>query len=195
MPDNLHTTHDRLISRAQHEARLTQRGQVLWLYGLSGSGKSTLAAALQHRLHDEGRHVVALDGDNIRSGLNSNLGFTDEDRLENIRRIAEVAKLLAHSGSIVLVSFITPRRKLRDLARSILGDDLTLGYVKASYEVCQERDPKGLYAKVAAGQVKHFTGKDSGFEEPLAHDTDSIIDTEVHDLTACVSQAHALIKA
>lgn len=194
MPDHIHTTHDRLVSRAEHEEQLQQRGQVLWLYGLSGSGKSTIAAELQHRLHAETRHVVALDGDNIRSGLNANLGFTDEDRLENIRRIAEVAKLFVHAGAIVLVSFITPKRKLRELARSILSDDLTLLYVKASYEVCQQRDPKGLYAKVAAGQVKHFTGKDSGFEEPSANDADVMVDTEAHDLATCVEQAYALIK-
>jgi adenylylsulfate kinase len=194
VPDNIHTTHDRLVSRAEHEARLQQPGQVLWLYGLSGSGKSTIAAALQHRLHDEGRHVVALDGDNIRSGLNANLGFSDEDRFENIRRIAEVAKLFAHSGAIVLVSFITPKRELRNLARSVIGEDLTLSYIKASYEICQQRDPKGLYAKVAAGKVKNFTGKDSGFEEPGTNAADVVIDTEVLTLEACVEQAYALIK-
>jgi adenylylsulfate kinase len=192
--DNLYSTQDRLVSRAKHEQRLGQRGQVLWFYGLSGSGKSTIAVELQRQLHEEGRHVVALDGDNIRGGLNRNLGFSDEDRLENIRRIAEVAKLLAESGTIALVSFITPKRELRQLAQSILSADMTPVYVRASFATCQQRDPKGLYAKVAAGEVKQFTGKDSGFEEPTDRDPDVIIDTEAHDLKACVQQAADLLR-
>ncbi|GAB5560412.1 MAG: adenylyl-sulfate kinase [Synoicihabitans sp.] len=194
MPDHLYTTHDRLVGRSEHEARLGQSGQVIWFYGLSGSGKTTIAAALQRMLHDQGRYVVVLDGDNIRSGLNNNLGFSDSDRKENIRRIAEVAKLLAQSGAIVLASFITPTRELRERARSIVGDDLTTIYVKASFETCQKRDPKGLYAKVASGKVKQFTGKDSGFEEPMSGDLDAVIDTETHDLGACVEQARTLVK-
>jgi len=182
------------VSRAEKEARLGQRGQVLWFYGLSGSGKSTIAAALDRELHEAGRATKVLDGDNIRTGLNRNLGFTDEDRLENIRRIAEVAKLFAEAGLVTLVSFITPRAELRDLASEIIGQaDLRLIYVKASYEACAERDPKGLYAKVAAGQVKQFTGKDSGFEPPPEGSDDVIIDTEVHDLAACVAQARSQI--
>jgi adenylylsulfate kinase len=193
--DNLYSTQDRLVSRAEHEQRLGQRGQVLWFYGLSGSGKSTIAVELQRQLHEEGRHVVALDGDNIRGGLNRNLGFSDEDRLENIRRIAEVAKLLAESGTIALVSFITPKRELRQLAQSILSADMTPVYVRASFATCQQRDPKGLYAKVAAGEVKQFTGKDSGFEEPTDGDPDVIIDTEAHGLEACVQQAADLLRS
>jgi adenylylsulfate kinase len=193
--DNLYSTQDRLVSRAKHEQRLGQRGQVLWFYGLSGSGKSTIAVELQRQLHEEGRHVVALDGDNIRGGLNRNLGFSDEDRLENIRRIAEVAKLLAKSGTIALVSFITPKRELRQLAQSILSADMTPVYVRASFATCQQRDPKGLYAKVAAGEVKQFTGKDSGFEEPTDGDPDVIIDTEAHGLEACVQQAADLLRS
>jgi adenylylsulfate kinase len=193
--DNLYSTQDRLVSRAEHEQRLGQRGQVLWFYGLSGSGKSTIAVELQRQLHEEGRHVVALDGDNIRGGLNRNLGFSDEDRLENIRRIAEVAKLLAKSGTIALVSFITPKRELRQLAQSILSADMTPVYVRASFATCQQRDPKGLYAKVAAGEVKQFTGKDSGFEEPTDGDPDVIIDTEAHGLEACVQQAADLLRS
>ena len=145
MPDHLYTIHDRLVSRAEKEERLGQRGQVLWLYGLSGSGKSTIAAALERQLHEAGRLTKVLDGDNVRTGLNKNLGFSDEDRSENIRRVAEVAKLFAETGLITIVSFITPKRDLRASARAVIGDDdLTLVYVKASFEVCQQRDPKGL---------------------------------------------------
>ena len=121
--------------------------------------------------------MKVLDGDNIRSGLNQNLGFSDKDRLENIRRVAEVAKLFAESGAIVIASFITPNNELRKNTREIIGDeDLLEVYIKASFEACAERDPKGLYAKVKAGEVKQFTGKDSGFEEP--DQADLIIDTE-----------------
>ncbi len=195
MPDNIYTIHDRLVSRAEKETQLGQRGQVLWFYGLSGSGKSTIAIELERQLHEAGKVVKVLDGDNVRSGLNKNLGFSDDDRRENIRRIAEVAKLFADAGIITLVSFITPKRELRAIAREVIGpDDLTLAYVKASFEVCQQRDPKGLYAKVAAGQVKQFTGKDSGFEEPSTEDGDTVIDTEAQDLAGCVAEARKLIR-
>lgn len=195
MADNLYTTHDKLVSREEHESRLGQTGQVLWFYGLSGSGKTTIAAALQRQLHEKGCHVVVLDGDNIRSGLNHNLGFSDDDRSENIRRIAEVAKLFTESGAIVLASFITPKRELRELARSVLTNDFTAVYVKASFETCRQRDPKGLYAKVAEGKVKQFTGKDSEFEEPLPQDSDVIIDTELNTPEACIRQAAGLVKS
>ncbi|MDB4385467.1 adenylyl-sulfate kinase [Opitutaceae bacterium] len=192
---NLYPTHDKLVSRAEKEKRLGQRGQVLWFYGLSGSGKSTIAQALDRKLHEDGRLTKVLDGDNIRGGLNGNLGFSDEDRAENIRRVAETAKLFAEAGFIVLASFITPTQALREQAMTVIGtDDLTLVYTKASYEACQQRDPKGLYAKVAAGKVKDFTGKDSGFEEPTADSADVIIDTEKHDLESSVSAARSLVK-
>mgnify|MGYP003636326974 CR=1 FL=1 len=167
---------------------------VVWLYGLSGSGKSTIAADLDRRLHEKGRLTAVLDGDNIRTGLNRNLGFSDEDRAENIRRIAEVAKLFARSGLVTLVSFITPKQTLRDQAKAIIGaDDLLSVYVHASFETCAKRDPKGLYAKVAAGDVKQFTGKDSGFEIPTAEQVDLIVDTETISLAACVAQIEAAI--
>ncbi|MCF3648466.1 adenylyl-sulfate kinase [Synoicihabitans lomoniglobus] len=195
MPDHIYTTHDKLVARAEKEKQLGQSGQVIWFYGLSGSGKSTIAAALERELHAASRLTKVLDGDNVRAGLNRNLGFSDDDRRENIRRIAEVAKLFAETGLITLVSFITPKRELRESAREIIGDtDLQLVYVKASFEACQARDPKGLYAKVAAGEVKQFTGKDSGFEEPTDADGDHIIDTEAADLTACVQQARSLVR-
>lgn len=175
--DHIYPVFDKMLPREAKEELLGQRGAVIWMYGLSGSGKSTLANLLERRLHEQGKMVKVLDGDNVRSGLNSNLGFSDEDRLENIRRVAEVAKLFADSGIVTVTSFITPNNELRDLAREVIGDDDLLEvYVKASFETCAERDPKGLYAKVKAGEVKQFTGKDSAFEEPSRPDL--IIDTE-----------------
>jgi len=192
---NLYPTDDKLVSRSEKETRLKQRGQVLWFYGLSGSGKSTIAQALDRELHEAGFLTKVLDGDNLRAGLNGNLGFSDEDRAENIRRVAETAKLFAEAGIITLASFITPSAALREQAKQIIGgDDLTLIYTKASFEACQKRDPKGLYAKVAAGEVKQFTGKDSGFEEPSVGASDVVIDTELLDLAASVSCANGLIK-
>lgn len=164
------------LPRHHKETLLGQKGAVLWLCGLSGSGKSTIAGALEHVLHDKGRYVIRLDGDNLRTGLNSNLGFSDDDRLENIRRTAEVAKVMAANGVIVLCSLITPRGAFRDLARGILGEDFREIYVKADYATCESRDPKGLYAKAAAGEVARFTGKDSVFEEP--QNPDLVLDTE-----------------
>ena len=175
--DHIYPVFDKMLPREAKEELLGQRGAVIWMYGLSGSGKSTLANLLERRLHEQGKMVKVLDGDNVRSGLNSNLGFSDEDRLENIRRVAEVAKLFADSGIVTVTSFITPNNELRDLARGVIGaDDLLEVYVKASFETCAERDPKGLYAKVKAGEVKQFTGKDSAFEEPTRPDL--VIDTE-----------------
>lgn len=179
-PENLYPVFDRMLPRAAKEELLGQSGAVIWMYGLSGSGKSTLANRLERELHAAGRLVKVLDGDNVRTGLNRNLGFSDEDRLENIRRVAEVAKLFADCGVVVIASFITPNNELRRLARGIIGDDDLLEvYVRASYETCAERDPKGLYAKVKAGEVKQFTGRDSGFEEPDRPDL--VIDTEALD--------------
>ena len=176
MAENIHTQFHRFVPVAEKESLLGQKGAVLWMYGLSGSGKSTIAAALERSLHDEGRFVVILDGDNFRDGLNSDLGFSDQDRQENVRRVAEVAKMFSAQGVIAIVSVITPRQILRDAAREIIGSMFTDIYVKASYETCSERDPKGLYAKVASGEIKQFTGKDSGFEEPQTPDI--LLDTE-----------------
>ncbi|MEQ1841091.1 MAG: adenylyl-sulfate kinase [Verrucomicrobiales bacterium] len=184
-PDHLYPVFDRMLPRSAKEELLGQSGAVIWMYGLSGSGKSTLANLLERRLHEQGRLVKVLDGDNIRTGLNRNLGFSDEDRLENIRRVAEVAKLFADCGIIAITSFITPRNDLRRLAREVIGDrDLLEVYVKASFETCAARDPKGLYAKAAAGEVKQFTGKDSAFEEPESPDL--ILDTETDSEAECL---------
>jgi adenylylsulfate kinase len=173
---NIHPEFHRFLHRQDKENLLRQRGMVVWLYGLSGSGKSTIANAAERVLHQQGRFTTILDGDNLRTGLNSNLGFTDDDRLENVRRISEVAKVFVSQGIITFVSAITPRGELRDLARGILGGDLFEVYVKASYEACEERDVKGLYAKAARGEIAHFTGKDGSFEPPSRPDL--TLDTE-----------------
>jgi adenylylsulfate kinase len=181
MTENLHPITDRLLKRSDRESITRQRSKVIWMCGLSGSGKSTLATALEKRLYAEGKLVYVLDGDNIRTGLNSGLGFSDEDRSENIRRIAEVSKLFADAGLVAINSFITPNASLRAMAREIIGkEDLIEIYVKASFETCMKRDVKGLYAKAEKGLVPQFTGKDSGFEEP--EDSDLVIDTEAQSV-------------
>lgn len=194
---NIHPIFDRVLSRADKETRLGQRGGVIWLYGLSGSGKSTLAIALERRLHAEGFATQLLDGDNIRTGLNRGLGFSDSDRAENIRRIAEVAKLHVQAGLVTICSFITPLRALRTSARGIIGvDDLLEVYVKATFATCARRDPKGLYAKAAAGGVGQFTGQDSSFEEPDASAPATVvIDTEAATPEACLDALHAAVQA
>ena len=173
---NIHPEFHRFLHRQDKENLLGQRGLVVWLCGLSGSGKSTIANAAERVLHQQGRFTTILDGDNLRTGLNSNLGFSDEDRLENIRRISEVAKVFVSQGVITFVSAITPRGELRDLARGLLGNDLFEVYIKASYEACEQRDVKGLYAKAARGEIAHFTGKDGSFEPP--QNPDLVLDTE-----------------
>lgn len=190
MSDNIHTQYHRFVSPREKEELLGQKGLVFWLYGLSGSGKSTIAAAVERKLHNEGRFAVILDGDNFRDGLNSDLGFSDDDRKENVRRVAEVAKMFSNQGVIVLVSVITPKNSLREQARRIIGQDFREVFIKASYETCAKRDPKGLYAKVATGEIKQFTGKDSGFEEP-AH-PELQIDTETIDVETAAQQIMGL---
>lgn len=173
---NIHTEFHRFLNRSDKETLLKQRGLVVWMCGLSGSGKSTIANAAERVLHQQGRFTVILDGDNLRSGLNANLSFSDNDRLENVRRISETAKIFAANGIITFVSVITPRGELRDLARGILDEDFFEVYVKASFEACEKRDVKGLYAKAARGEIANFTGRDSSFEPPL--DPQLILDTE-----------------
>jgi adenylylsulfate kinase len=182
-----------MLPRAEKEVRLGQRGVVCWMFGLSGSGKSTLALGLERKLFAEGRTIQVLDGDNIRTGLNRDLGFSEAERRENIRRIAEVAKLFVQSGTIVVASFITPREELRALARQVISAGDFLGvYVKASFAACAARDPKGLYKKAQAGQVGQFTGKDQEFEEPAAPDL--ILDTEQLDYAASLEKLHAALR-
>lgn len=165
----IHPNFDRLLSRKEREQRLGQCGRVLWLTGLSGAGKSTLAEALERSLFEDGFLPQVLDGDNIRAGINNNLGFSLEDRHENIRRIAEVARLYAHSGLIAITAFISPTIAMRELARQIIGeDDFVEIYISTSLEVCEQRDTKGLYAKARRGELKNFTGIDSPYEPPPA---------------------------
>jgi adenylylsulfate kinase len=161
------TWHEGNVTREERQALLKQRGTTIWLTGLSGSGKSTIAVAAQGVLHERGHLAYVLDGDNVRHGLNKNLGFSPEDRTENIRRIGEVAKLFTDAGIIALTSFISPYRADRDAVRDIMepGDFLEV-YVDASLETCESRDVKGLYAKARAGEIPEFTGISAPYEEP-----------------------------
>ncbi len=165
--NNIHPIFDRLLSRTEREARTGQRAAVVWFTGLSGSGKSTIASSVERRLFELGYFPQVLDGDNIRSGINGNLGFSLEDRRENIRRIAEVAKLYVASGIVVLSSFISPTREIRAMAREIIGpNDFLEVFVDTPLEVCEARDVKGLYAKARRGEITGFTGIDSPYEDP-----------------------------
>ncbi|MEL6656774.1 MAG: adenylyl-sulfate kinase [Bacteroidota bacterium] len=165
--ENIHPIFDRLVNREEREQRLQQKARVFWLTGLSGSGKSTIAQGVERKLFEAGYFPQVLDGDNIRSGINNNLGFSLEDRQENIRRIAEVAKLYTHSGIVVLSSFISPTRAIRQQAAEIIGpEDFLEIFVDTPLEVCEARDVKGLYAKARRGEIKGFTGIDSPYEAP-----------------------------
>ncbi len=167
MHHNIHPIYDHLTPRPEREARLGQRSKVLWLTGLSGAGKSTIAIGLERRLFQEGFFAQVLDGDNIRGGINSNLGFSTEDRLENIRRIAEVAKLYLNSGIITINSFISPARDMRELAKRIVGaPDFMEIYVNAPLDICEQRDVNGLYQKARRGEIKDFTGVDAPYDAP-----------------------------
>src|SRR4051794_4029148 len=162
------TWHSGAVTRANRESLLHQRGVTVWLTGLSAAGKSTIACILEKMLIDRGRLAYRLDGDNIRHGLNKNLSFSEADRAENIRRIGEVAKLFTDAGVIVIASFISPYRRDRDAVRALLGEgDFVEVYVKVSVEAAELRDPKGLYKKARAGEIKGFTGIDDPYEEPV----------------------------
>lgn len=155
------------IARQERETLKGQRGKVIWFTGLSGSGKSTLANALDRALHQAGKHTYILDGDNIRHGLNRDLGFSDADRIENIRRIAEVSKLMLDAGLIVMTAFISPFRAERDMARELIGADNFIEiYVNTPLDICETRDPKGLYKKARAGLIRNMTGINSAYEPP-----------------------------
>ncbi len=178
LPENneLHPVFDQIMTREDKENLLRQRSRVIWFTGLSGSGKTTLAKELEKRMHNNGYLVQVLDGDNIRSGINNNLGFSETDRMENIRRIAEVSKLLIHSGVITINSFISPTSQIRHLAMKVIGKENFIEiYVSTPMEVCEKRDVKGLYKKAREGKIRDFTGIDSPFEPPA--DADVEVDT------------------
>ncbi len=188
--ENLFTL-DETINKENREQLINQKGCVIWLSGLSGAGKSTIAILTQKHLHNQGKLVYLLDGDNIRLGINSDLGFTINDRTENIRRVAHIAKLMADAGMIVLVSFITPTKKIREVASDIIGEDFHLVYMKASLKTCKKRDPKGLYKKVDKGEITLFTGITSPYEMPL-HPT-LILDSEQFSKEECSNQLTSYI--
>ena len=167
MAENIFPHFDQMISREFRETKLGQRSKVIWLTGLSGSGKSTIGLALEKRLFRENFVAQLLDGDNIRSGINKNLGFSEEDRKENIRRIAEIAKLYLSSGIITINSFISPTAETRNIAKEIVGDgDFLEIYINAPMATCESRDVKGLYKKARAGEIQGFTGVNQAYEEP-----------------------------
>lgn len=164
---NIYPIFDRMMSRDDKEQLLKQRGMMLWFTGLSGSGKSTVAIALERELHSRGLLCRILDGDNIRSGINNNLGFSAEDRVENIRRIAKVGRLFVDTGIITIAAFISPNNQLREMAAEIIGkDDFVEVFVSTPLEECEKRDVKGLYAKARRGEIKNFTGISAPFEAP-----------------------------
>lgn len=163
----IHPIHDRLLARSDKEALLGQRGLCIWMTGLSGSGKSTIAVALERALHRQGIHTMVLDGDNVRAGINNDLGFSEADRTENIRRIAEVAKLFVRNGIVTICCFVSPTHAIRGQAKAIIGpEDFVEVFIDTPLEECERRDVKGLYAKARAGEVKDFTGISAPFEAP-----------------------------
>jgi len=165
--NNIHTVFDKIKDRKEKEIYLKQRAKVIWFTGLSGSGKTTLASLLEKQLFELNYFCQILDGDNVRSGINKNLKFTEEDRIENIRRIAEVSKLFMDCGIILLCSFISPTKDIRQMAKEIIGvEDFLEVFIDTPLEVCESRDPKGLYKKARAGEIKNFTGISSPFEAP-----------------------------
>lgn len=187
--ENIHPIFDRLVQRRDREQLLRQRGKVVWLTGLSGSGKSTIAQHLERRLHNEGFLAQVLDGDNVRGGINNNLGFSEADRTENIRRIAEVAKLYLHSGIITINSFISPTRAIRQSVREIVGEkDFLEIFIDAPLAVCEQRDVKGLYARARKGEIKNFTGLDAPYEAP--EKPDLLIATDKTDVVEAVDQLY-----
>lgn len=185
-------THQSLTQYTDKKNLLKQKGKVLWFTGLSGSGKSTIAIHLEKKLLDEGVLCKVLDGDNLRAGLNKNLGFTEEDRIENIRRTAEVAKLFSEIGVLVIVSFITPTQAMRDMARNIIGEEYFAEvYINSSLETCEQRDVKGLYQKARKGEILNFTGVTAVYEVP--EKPDSLIETDRYSITDCVESLYSSI--
>lgn len=191
--NNIHPIFDRMQSREEKEQQLDQRGITVWFTGLSGSGKSTIAIALEQRLSQMGILCRILDGDNVRTGINRGLGFSEEDRRENIRRIAEVCKLFTHTGIVTLAAFVSPTQELRTIAEEIIGaEDFAEIHVSTPFEECERRDIKGLYAKARRGEIRDFTGISSPFEEPQ-HPT-LRIDTTDKSVEECVDEVLNVIE-
>ena len=192
MPENIYPIYDRMLGRSAKEELLGQRGILVWFTGFSGSGKSTVALGVERELHAKGILCRILDGDNIREGINNNLGFSAEDRKENIRRIAEIGKLFVHTGVVTLACFVSPTREIRQMAREIVGaDDFLEVFVSTPIEECERRDVKGLYARARRGEVKDFTGISAPFEAP---DSPALsIDTSVLSLEDSVNAVLSLI--
>lgn len=192
MADNIYPIYDKMLSRADKEALLHQRGVMIWFTGLSGSGKSTVALGVERELHAHGILCRILDGDNIRAGINSNLGFSAEDRRENIRRIAEIGKLFVDTGIVTIAAFVSPTEEYRSLARDIIGaKDFKEVYVSTPLKECERRDVKGLYARARRGEVKDFTGISAPFEAPASPTL--TIDTSVLPLEESVRRVVRLI--
>ena len=171
MAENIYPIYDRMMTRQDRESLLGQRGIMIWFTGLSGSGKSTVAMGVERELHAQGILCRILDGDNVRAGINNNLGFSAEDRIENIRRIAEIGKLFVQTGVVTLACFVSPTNDIRQMARDIVGkEDFLEVYISTPIEECERRDVKGLYARARKGEVKNFTGISAPFEAPVSPD-------------------------
>lgn len=185
--------HEHAISKTDRASMNQQKPVLLWFTGLSGSGKSTIAGALEHALFQRGQRTYLLDGDNVRHGLNHDLGFSNEDRVENIRRIGEVAKLMVDAGLIVLAAFVSPFRADRALVRGLLAEGEFIEiHVDTPLAVCESRDPKGLYKKARAGEIKHFTGIDSAYEPP--QEPEILLNTGENTIDECVAQILAYLN-
>lgn len=190
--NNIYPIFDRMLSRADKENLLGQRSVMVWFTGLSGSGKSTIAIALERELQSRGVLCRILDGDNIRTGINNNLGFSEADRVENIRRIAEVSKLFVDTGIVTIAAFISPNNDIREMAANIIGkEDFIEVFVSTPLEECERRDVKGLYAKARKGEIKNFTGISAPFEAPVSPAL--VLDTSVLSLEESVNELLNLI--
>jgi len=185
--NNIHPIFDKILQREDKETQLKQHSIVIWMVGLSGSGKSTLAKALERDLHDRGFLTMLLDGDNLRTGINNNLGFSEADRKENIRRAAETSRLFASCGVITICSLISPTEEIRSMSKTIIGEqDYFELFIHCPIDVCEQRDVKGLYKKARAGEIKNFTGIDSPFEEPVHPNLE--VRTDLNSLEDCLQQ-------
>lgn len=192
MQENIFPIKDTLLQQSDKEKLNKHKGIVLWMFGLSGSGKSTIARALENELYAKGVHTKLLDGDNLRTGINNNLSFSLEDRTENIRRAAEVSKLFMENGDVVICSLVSPTKSIRAAAKGIIGEEgFKEVFVNAPFEVCAERDVKGLYKKALAGEIKNFTGLDSPFEG--AENPFVELRTDQQDLETCKNELLELV--